>query len=222
MRLVINNDSDAESPLECSPWTLVSFNKKHFSYGDHVEYVDPRAGAGGSPRAQSGIREKISASTAFWLDYFEHGQCAWSFLGEGTQCRWDTSRCAGIILGDYLDLKNLSHGERRQDAKDMLDLYTSWCNGNVYEYSLVPELGCSHCNHIRLDWDDATWHSGWFDADEMFEDICTEVTNSGEKVTGISGDAASLVAHSHIKFDMSEVKTTKEKDRLIFKCKEIE
>ena len=32
MELIIQNVSDAESPLEYSPWTLISFNSKHANY----------------------------------------------------------------------------------------------------------------------------------------------------------------------------------------------
>jgi hypothetical protein len=183
MRLVINNVGDAESPLEYSPWVLVSFNSRH---GNYDKDFDPRG---------AGIRQKVKGATAFLLDYFEHGQCIWSLRGEGVQDRWDTSRGAGVILGNYKELKHLSHDERRQDARAMMRRYTDWCNGNIYEYVFVPEHTCSQCSHTKLDWGDTDWSGTWYDTDDMFAHIQTEMKREEYKVDKISGGAAWLADH---------------------------
>lgn len=186
MKLVINNVSDAESPLEYSPWALVSFDRRD---ANHIVNFNP----GGV-----GIRQKMRGATAFLLDYFEHGLCAWSLRGEGTQCRWDTTGCAGIILGDYKELKHLSHEDRRQDARDMVHRYTDWCNGSVYEYALVTEHVCSQCTHRHLNWGDAEWSGTWYDTDDMLSFIRSDLKHSEHKLTGISGDAAWLADHHEL------------------------
>jgi|TARA_R110000824_G_scaffold304281_3_gene492087 hypothetical protein len=210
MRLVINNDNEAESPLEHTPWTLISFNNKHTNsedWGEYAHYISKYDG----PIAKNGVRQKIAASTAFWLSYFEHGQCAWSLYGEGTQCRWDTTRHAGIILGDYKGLKRLAQCERASSARDALETYTNWSNGNVYEYAFLPGNDCPHCgrgNNVIGDRESGwtygpdsewgIWHGGWYDTDDMFAHIRWELKGSEHKLTGISGDASWLADHHEL------------------------
>ena len=183
LELIIQKDPDAESPLEYSPWTLISFNSKHVNYDKDFNLKD------------AGIRQKVKVETAFWLDYFEHGHSSWSLRGEGMQCRWDTTRCAGIILGDYEELKHRTHEEREQDARDMVRRYTDWCNGNIYEYVFVAKHVCSQCNHTKLDWNCTDWNGTWYDTDDMFVHIQTEMKREKYEVNKISGGAAWLADH---------------------------
>lgn len=38
---------------------------------------------------------------AVLLDLYEHGGSSWSLSGEGMQCQWDTSKCAGVWVPDH-------------------------------------------------------------------------------------------------------------------------
>lgn len=178
MRLIIERDTHTESPLEGSLWNLVSFRD------------------GAEPR-------DIGDDIAFWLDYFEHGDCRWSLEGEGSQCQWDNSARAGLLIGDKagLDYLKIPPEDRVNSARNMLNMYSSWLNGYVYEYSLVePTPPCGHCGSTPSAAEFAgTWSDGWIDCEEMFKDIRSELAHSKEKVTEITGTAAWLAPYHEMK-----------------------
>lgn len=73
------------------------------------------------------------------LDCYEHGGQVWSISGHGMQCRWDTTRGAGVWVPDeYLreELEKLKGDERRARAllyaKQFLDTYNAILAGEVY------------------------------------------------------------------------------------------
>lgn len=81
------------------------------------------------------------------LSYFEHGSCQWGVAGtmDGMpDFRWDGVRIAGCwypndcVMADYP--KDAPEQERQEwlkkQAQGACDLYTSWCNGEVYDYSV--------------------------------------------------------------------------------------
>ena len=78
---------------------------------------------------------------AIEIDKFEHGAacCYYSLRGEGTQCRWDTSRGWAIWMPDKClldELKGLK-GKKRRDkcvvyARQACELHNQWANGEVY------------------------------------------------------------------------------------------
>jgi len=207
MQLIINHEESPESPLEYSPWTLTSFNNRHVNYKDWGEFARYIAKHGG-PVPKNGIRQKLDASTAFWLSYYEHGQSTWSLYGEGTQCRWDTTSYAGIIVGDYKQLKSLDHVQRASSARRALKAYTSWCNGEVYEYTFLPGGECPHCGRGNSvgnresgwtygpDSEWGNWSGNWYDTDDMFNSIQEDVEHHYETpVMRVSGTAAQLAEY---------------------------
>jgi hypothetical protein len=202
-QLVINNQDDAPNPLERTPWAATSFNMRHSNYKDWGKFARYIAKHGG-PVPKNGIRQKLDASTAFWLNYYEHGQSAWSLYGEGTQCRWDTTSYGGIIMGDYKQLKSLDHAQRASSAREALKEYTSWCNGEVYEFSFLPGDKCPHCgqgNNVigdpngewtyGSDTELGTWSTEWYDTDSMFDAI----QSAEVSVLRVSGTAAQLAEY---------------------------
>lgn len=211
MQLIINHEENPESPLEYSPWDISSFNNRHNDYKDWGEFAQYIAKHGG-PVPKNGIRQKLDASTAFWLSYYEHGQSVWSLHGEGTQChsgfRWDTTSYAGIIMGDYKQLKSLDHTQRAASAREVLKAYTSWCNGEVYEYTFLPGNDCPHCgqgNNVIGDRESGwtygpdsewgTWQGNWYDTDSMFDSIREDVESAETPVMRVSGTAAQMAEY---------------------------
>ncbi len=121
-------------------WKLVSFNSRHYGYEDPYKYLTKVNKYGEIVPANIGIKRKIDCGTAFWLSYFEHGQCEWSLKGHGYQCRWDTTQIAGILLWDT-NIKELpkTFEKREKWAESYLEAYTSWSNGEIYYYSIEDE-----------------------------------------------------------------------------------
>ena len=51
------------------------------------------------------------------------------------QCRFDTAPWGGVLVGNYSDLKKMTHSEREDSAREALDIYNSYFNGAVFEFS---------------------------------------------------------------------------------------
>ena len=113
-------------------WRLISFNNRHISYENHEKYTNP----------DIGLRRKLEVGTAFYVDYFEHGDCKWSLSGTGPNCQWDTSRMAGIIIFDNVkDMGAKTLEDRAKDAANFLQIYTDWSNGHGHGYVIQDEDG---------------------------------------------------------------------------------
>jgi hypothetical protein len=135
-------DEFPENPAECSSWTVISFNRKHYNYKDPSNLLD------------LALRRKISCGTAFVLSAYEHGGISWSLSGEGMQCQFDTARVAGLLIWNG-HVKDLPKGvdARRAFARSFLGVYNDWCNGNVYgfEISETVNMPCGHAETNQLD-----------------------------------------------------------------------
>lgn len=117
-----------ESPLDYSGARIISLGRKHSNF-------DPK-----------GFNELKSNPDNVILGYFEHGISLWYVSGEtpaGANCPWDNVPVAGLwVAPDYFadDFSNLSAAERREKALESArhdcEVYTAWCNGEVYYYSL--------------------------------------------------------------------------------------
>lgn len=125
---VMNPSTDGD--FYDNTWKMVSFSRKHYNF-QHPDNFD-----------NIGIRRKLEVGTAFMFDYFEHGACKWSLSGAGPQCQWDTARNAGIMLFENpKDMGAKTYEDRRQDAKNFLEIYTDWANGYGHGYSIETEEG---------------------------------------------------------------------------------
>ena len=125
-------------------WRLVSFGRKHSNYEDPAKYVKAfDRGTRTSRRPTSASPRKLNVGLAFWLSYYEHGQGAWSLIGEGTQCPWDTAYLAGILIwtGKPGDIGAKTLEDRAEDARDFLESFNDWANGNCYWFRLTDENG---------------------------------------------------------------------------------
>lgn len=133
----LENDPDTENPIGQSGDSrerIVSFNKKHLSYADPEEFFDWTP-EGMVPKI--GLRRQLETGCAVLLDYYEHGNCLWSLAGFGPQCRWDTSRGAGI----YWLPTDVPKDQREKYAESAMDEYSDWCNGTCYYYSIEDDAG---------------------------------------------------------------------------------
>ena len=125
-------------------WKIYSFSSRHNrafqlknSKYDRIEDILPEG------KVPIWLRRKLDVGTAFFLDYYEHGEGCWSRSGHGMQCQFDTARCAGIAIWEE-DPDNLGAKTKEERAKDLdngLEEYNDWCNGHTYGYSLSTDDG---------------------------------------------------------------------------------
>lgn len=152
----IYQDSHPENPLECmdGQGEIRSFNSRHRNNVRSQEEADSLMEA--NPHHVK-------------LSYFEHGNCVWSVMGEkalGTEgdWRWDGVDFAGLWLPDKDCLENIKaqvdaellsiptpenaadraqlfRAKAREYARGVCEMYTQWCNGDVYGYDIVDANG---------------------------------------------------------------------------------
>ena len=142
MKLEIWYDHDTDSPNENGDWQLYSFNSRFSAYADPAKFILP--GPDGKPvPVNVGFARKLKVGTAFILSYFEHGNCVWGHQGETPNCQWDTTKVAGVLVWEQ-PAKNLgpkSYMDREKDARNYLEEYTDWANGQCFGYTLTDDDG---------------------------------------------------------------------------------
>jgi hypothetical protein len=113
-------------------------------------------------------------SDAVRVSYYEHGQCLWMVQGgpypAGVEFQWDGVSFAGVWLpNDVLkkEASGLTGEERRkkmeQWAGEACEVYTQWCNGSIYSYTVKV---------YRLKADGGTHRREYRDAELLAEDSC--------------------------------------------------
>jgi hypothetical protein len=158
-RIAIYLDDDAPNPLEdCDELgRILSLNRRH-------RHFDP-----------DGIETALASNPdALPLSYFEHGLCRWSVAGElpaACHCPWDSVAFAGLWLPDASTLESARHCRgaarrrfMRTRARQACDVYTAWCNGEVYGYEVSRIVPCSGCEPGRSEPLRSCW--GYYDLDE--------------------------------------------------------
>jgi hypothetical protein len=133
-RVIIEPDPDPESPCREDGFRVVSFIDRLTTYENPENYIEV-TGRGQFRPATIGLRRKIAGQTAFWLSYFEHGEGAWSLMGEGAQCRWDTTMLAGVLLYGG-KASNIRRENRAEQARLFLETYNEYFNGHVYAWTI--------------------------------------------------------------------------------------
>lgn len=125
----IVHDECACNPLEdmdCMG-SIYSFCNRHVNFA--------------GPSKLEALIEEYGKDVVF-LSYFEHGLCKWGVAGSMSgmpDFQWDGVDYAGLwvpdkhLLEDAKELNEKERGERMELwAKQACELYTQWCNGEVY------------------------------------------------------------------------------------------
>jgi hypothetical protein len=157
-RITVYADTDAPNPLE--DWdetgTILSLNRRHRNFD------------------AAGVEEAIENNPdAVKLSYYEHGLCLWSVAGElpaAARCPWDSVTVAGIWLPDAQTLESAKpYGGRtrqhfmRKRARQACEVYTQWCNGDIYGYEIERVHTCNGCGSDKPQPLDSCW--GFFGLD---------------------------------------------------------
>ena len=184
--LTIGYDRDTELPDSTyEGWKPISFGHRHinFEHPDHYCLNKPE---------NIGLHRKLEVGLAFWLSYYEHGLCRWSLRGEGPKCRWDSEDVAGLLIwtGKPSDMGAKTYEVRTRDARNFLEEYTDWCNGNCYWFSLEDDqnLGDS---------------CGGFIGTEQLTEAINEALEDRDQVM-VKGEAADLAPYLHLKATIVE------------------
>ena len=168
-RIAIYADADAPNPLE--DWdemgSILSLNRRHVNFDP--DGID--AAIGDNPDAVP-------------LSYYEHGRCLWSVAGElpaGARCPWDSVGFAGLWLPDALTLASArNYGGRtrrhfmRKRARQACEVYTQWCNGEVYGYEVERVTACRPAAASKPSAVDSCW--GFFGLDECLAAATASLT----------------------------------------------
>ena len=164
------DDDTHENPTEWSDEREVySFNRRHCSFKDPDDF-----GLTGRPpdvtSTRFGLRKKLEAGTAFILSCYQHSGIVWSLMGEGMQDRWDTAQVAGLLF--QKGKRGESYEKRAERARDWLEVYNAWCNGEVYLVRLVqidPET-----DDEITDLEVSSGHYGTDDAEYAAKEMCAD------------------------------------------------
>ena len=146
-KVEIEQYADAESPHEMDgTWTLYTFSSKYNSYKNPEDL-----GIAGSRRGRPpvitnpGLRRKMKVGLAFFVSCYSHSGDSWSLAGEGHYCQWDSTQWAGILIWENKpeDMGAKTYEDRKADARNDLEQYSAWANGNTFAYStsIVDEDG---------------------------------------------------------------------------------
>lgn len=191
--VTIEYDEDAECPMEWDgQWTLYSFKRNSIHFKDIRTFLDVH------DHINIGLRKKLEAGTAFWLDVYEHSGIAYSLHGEGMQDRWDTAPKGGLLIWEnpIKELGAKTYEDRAKDAKAFLDTYNAWANGQGLWYSVEkPGKTCPHCG-MAAEPEDVDSCGGFYEADYMSACI-VEHLEPGD-VVRLSGDAKNVFDESKL------------------------
>jgi hypothetical protein len=115
-------------------YEIIHFTRNYLS--DNVkDYIDDN----GQPLKDT--TKMLKSGKAFLIDMYEHGNAIFTLAGTGMNCRWDTSRNAGLIIlaDDIID--GITKKQREQYARDYLKQYTDYFNGEIYNVNITDERG---------------------------------------------------------------------------------
>lgn len=143
--------------------------------------------------------EKISENYyIFWIDMYEHSGIVFSMLGEGMNCRFDTSRWIGFRAipkkYNWYDLKEihetkykpedegkympveLTLEEAEEIARGELKDWNQWCSWEIYEYSVYKRTKwTSEEWDVKYTWDYAEGCSWYYDRDQAKDEAVSMI-----------------------------------------------
>jgi hypothetical protein len=151
-RITVYADTGIPNPLD--DWSemghILSLNSRHRNF-------DP-----------AGVEEALAGNPdAVPLSYYEHGASLWAVTGElppGAQCPWDSVALAGVWLPDTETLKSARryggrtrHHFMRKRARQACEVYTQWCNGDIYGFEIARVAICHECGQKSEEPLDSLW-----------------------------------------------------------------
>lgn len=123
--------SDDVNPTNDGLWKVYSFKRRHTNYRDPSEIIEETA-------------EKAKAGKTLILSYYEPGNCCWSVYNKNVSlCPFDGTQYAGVL--EYCGDEKYTLEEFVEAGNKFLnDYYTPWCNGEVYDLTIITNEGESN------------------------------------------------------------------------------
>lgn len=173
------HDEHAEDPCG-SGWTLHSFGRSHYNSTTPEEVGIVFDDATETWRPSAALAKKIEEGSAYFLDYYEHGCSYWYLPGEAPNCRWDTSRMAGLLVWEDDTPLAATYDENRSYADTFLQDYNQWANGNVFGFTATATRPCCECGQDRPD-------------DSLDEDPLSQGGYYGERIADLVHDLVDMM-----------------------------
>jgi hypothetical protein len=105
-------------------------------------------------------------------------------LPAGARCPWDSVAFAGVWLPDaetLVSARNYGGFTRRmfmrKRAREACDVYTQWCNGEVYGYQVERVIACGTCGGEHAEAVDSCW--GFFGLDQCLSEARAACGHAG-------------------------------------------
>lgn len=118
-RVDVFYDEFADCPTSWLGYDLVSFSTRHRNFKEPtVEFIEE-------------VKKRVAEGSAFWLDCYQHGSTHWSRHSTVPGCQWDTAQKGGVLI-----VTDGENNGQEKGADAFLELYNSWCNGQVYGFTI--------------------------------------------------------------------------------------
>ena len=134
-KVVISNDDWSGSPTTWGNYEILQFKDNDFS---NYRSIDDYCTENG--KLLPSVQAKIRAGKIFTFDYSRYSSC------DGGYYRYPASETNpenidGFIIFEDAYIKGVSFEDRKRYAKQDLETYTNWANGEVYSISIVDNRG---------------------------------------------------------------------------------
>ena len=208
----IHYDEARENPCTESgdQWMVNPFSNRFSNHKDPSEFGifrDNKTGKLGTE--DEDFAKKLKEGLAFFLGYFEHGNCLWFLSGErpfGTEgdFRWDGVDVAGVIIWNHPPdrIGAKTYEDREQDARSFLESYTSWANGECYGFDVRVHEICDACSQEKNDSETIDGCYGFYGMDFMLKEI--KAVTEGYEVIRVEGTASHGVEINQVQGEKEE------------------
>lgn len=134
-KVTISSDVFADNPCDWGNYTIVQFKDNDFnSYRSIDEYCNENG------KLLPSVQAKIRAGKIFTFTYNRYSSCDGGYYRYPSN-ETDVDNIDGFIIFDDAYIKGISYEERKRYAKQDLDTYTQWVNGEVYSILVEDEHG---------------------------------------------------------------------------------
>jgi len=178
--VIVEYDHDMECPndMDCQ-WKLYCWDTR---YRNSERPVSVGTNEDDWTVFNPGLRTKLRVGLAFWLRYSEHGICSWDI---GSNDKPD-----GILIWEHTpsEIGGKTYAARQRDAEAFLRIYTDWCNGSGYGYTIKDGDG-EHAG--------GCWGYYGSDLDYMTDEILRELDGRPFVLKGEGKDAVEVSLDSN-------------------------
>lgn len=136
----VMQDDMADSPATWGNYELVQFSDRdEINYGNIEDYCTENG------KLLPSIQAKIRAGKMFSFDYYSYSSTDGGYYKHPSN-ETDIDKIDGFIIFNDSYIKNVSYDERQRYAKEYLEEYTLWANGETYGVVIEDSTGKEMAN----------------------------------------------------------------------------